>query len=157
VALAGCGGSSAAKSPAAVSATTAAASTDAPVTISTASLPGLGTVLINGTDGRTLYLLTSEQGGKITCTDDSGCTKVWPDTELPKGVTTAGVGTGIDASKLSTVKSDDGDVYPTYGGWPLYEYSGDPKAGVANGQGITSFGGTWWAVSAAGAPVTTKP
>ncbi len=124
------------------------------VTIASASVPGVGTVLVNGSDGHTLYLLTSEEGGKLTCTDDNGCTKVWPDTELPGSVTAATAGSGVDATKLGTVKSADGHLYPTYAGWPLYEYTGDPGAGVANGQGIVSFGGTWEALSPAGTPVT---
>ena len=124
------------------------------VTIASSNVPGVGTVLVNGQDGRTLYLLTSEQGGKLTCTDDNGCTKVWPDTELPSGVTAAKAGNGVDASKLSTVKSADGHLYPTYAGWPLYEYSGDQGAGQANGQGIVSFGGTWETLTPAGTAVT---
>lgn len=153
--LAACGSS--AKTATSSSGTTATSSggtaTTAPsaaaYTISTASVPGVGTVLVNG-DGRTLYLLTSEKGGKLTCTDDNGCTKVWPDTELPSGVSHAIAGSGVQASMLGTVKSSSGSLYVTYGGWPLYEYSGDPGPGVANGQGISSFGGTWYAVTAAG-------
>ena len=38
------------------------------MTVKAAMVPGVGTVLVNG-DGRTLYLLTSEKGGKLTCTD----------------------------------------------------------------------------------------
>lgn len=125
------------------------------VTISTRSVAGVGTVLVNGSDGRTLYLLTSEQGGNLTCTDDNGCTKVWPDTELPAGVSAATAGPGVDASMLGTVKSADGHLYPTYAGWPLYEYAGDQGAGQANGQGIVSFGGTWETLTPAGTPVTT--
>jgi predicted lipoprotein with Yx(FWY)xxD motif len=154
--LAACGSSAktATSSSGSTSTSSGSAATAAPsaaaYTISTASLPGLGTVLVNG-EGRTLYLLTSEKGGKLTCTDDNGCTKVWPDTELPSGVTQAIAGTGVQASLLGTIKSTTGSLYVTYGGWPLYEYSGDPGPGKANGQGIVSFGGTWYAVTAAGA------
>jgi len=149
VGLAACGSSSK-KTAASTSGTTATtAQSAAAYTISTASVPGVGTVLVNG-DGRTLYLLTSEKGGKLTCTDDNGCTKVWPDTELPSGVTKAIAGSGVQASMLGTVKSSSGSLYVTYGGWPLYEYSGDPGPGMANGQGISSFGGTWYSVTAAG-------
>jgi predicted lipoprotein with Yx(FWY)xxD motif len=111
-------------------------------------------VLVNS-QGMTLYVLTSEQGGKITCTDDSGCTKVWPDNELPKGVTSATAGTGVDASKLGTVKNAAGDNYVSYGGYPLYTFSHDSGPGTANGQGIVSFGGTWETMATSGNPVTT--
>ncbi|TMK39266.1 MAG: hypothetical protein E6G66_17885 [Actinobacteria bacterium] len=130
------------------------ANADAAFTVTTASLPGVGTVLVNG-NGQTLYLLSSEQGGKITCTDDNGCTKVWPDTELPSGKTAGIAGTGVQASLLSTVKSADGKLYVTYNTFPLYTFSGDTKTGTAAGQGITSFGGTWSAITPAGAAATT--
>jgi predicted lipoprotein with Yx(FWY)xxD motif len=122
------------------------------VTISAKSVPGVGTVLVNG-QGRTLYLLNSEKGGKITCTDANGCTKIWPDTELPKGMTAATAGSGVQASLLGTVKSD-GALYVTYNGWPLYTFSGDSGSGAAHGQGITSFGGTWYALTSSGNAAT---
>jgi len=158
-AAAACGSSSSSTSassgksqPASTSSPSSAA---AAVTISAKSVPGVGTVLVNG-KGQTLYLLTSEKGGKITCTDDNGCTKVWPDTELPKGMTAATAGSGIQASMLGTVKSSDGSLYATYHGWPLYTYSGDSGPGQKNGEGITSFGGTWYVLGTSGNPVTSS-
>jgi predicted lipoprotein with Yx(FWY)xxD motif len=147
--VAACGGSETASGPA-----TSSSGSNAAITVMTANVPGVGTVLVNG-DGRTLYMLTSEQGGKITCTDDNGCTKTWPDTELPSGVTHGVVGNGAQASQLSTVKSADGHLYLTYGGWPLYTYSGDTGSMQAHGEGITSFGGTWYVLNASGTPVKT--
>jgi predicted lipoprotein with Yx(FWY)xxD motif len=124
------------------------------VTIRTADVSGVGTVLVNG-QGRTLYLLSSEKGGKLTCTDANGCTTYWPDTELPAGVSAATAATGAQASLLGTVKDAKGSLYVTYGGWPLYTFAGDNAAGQAHGQGITSFGGTWYVLSPAGTPITT--
>jgi predicted lipoprotein with Yx(FWY)xxD motif len=147
LALSACGSTASTKTAA-----TGPAGSDSPsagVTISTADVSGIGTVLVNG-EGRTLYLLSSEAGGKLTCTDDNGCTKVWPDTELPSGVTQATAGSGVQASLLGTVKSADGNLYVTYGGYPVYEFSGDKGPGTVNGQGITSFGGTWSAMTPAG-------
>jgi predicted lipoprotein with Yx(FWY)xxD motif len=143
--------------PAAAGSTTApaaAGSTSSPMTISTASVPGVGTVLVNGS-GRTLYLLTSEKGGKVTCTDANGCTKYWPDSELPAGVTKATAGMGVQASLLGTTKTADGSLYVTYASYPLYTFVGDSAAGTDHGQGITNFGGTWWVISPSGVPVTT--
>ncbi|MDQ6615065.1 MAG: hypothetical protein M3083_10020 [Actinomycetota bacterium] len=145
LALAACG-----KSSTTTSATTLPGAQG--VTISSANVPGVGTVLVNG-QGLTLYLLTSEQGGKLTCTDDNGCTKVWPDTELPAGVAAATVGKGVDGSKLGTVKGSAGNLYVTYAGWPLYTFSHDSGPGHANGEGIVSFGGTWETLTPAGTPV----
>jgi predicted lipoprotein with Yx(FWY)xxD motif len=145
-------GSTSSPSP---SATTSSptANADAAITVATATIPGVGTVLVNG-NGQTLYLLSSEKGGKLTCTDDNGCTKVWPDTELPSGKTAGIAGTGVQASLLSTVKSPDGKLYVTYNTFPVYTYVGDTKTGTAAGQGITSFGGTWSAITPAGVAAT---
>jgi hypothetical protein len=63
---------------------------------------------------------------------------------------------GIDASLLSTKKLSDGETYPTYNGWLMYEYSGDSGPGQSSGQGIKSFGGTWYAVMPSGNPVTSS-
>jgi hypothetical protein len=52
-------------------------------------------------------------------------------------------------------KLSDGETYPTYNGWLVYEYSGDSGPGQSNGQGIKSFGGTWYVLNASGSPVTT--
>jgi predicted lipoprotein with Yx(FWY)xxD motif len=145
-------GSSPSSSPSQAASPTANA--DAAITIATASIPGVGTVLVNG-NGQTLYQLSSEQGGKLTCTDDNGCTKVWPDTELPSGKTAGIAGTGVQASLLGTVKSADGALYVTYNTFPLYTFTGDTKTGTAAGQGITSFGGTWSAITPAGVAATT--
>jgi predicted lipoprotein with Yx(FWY)xxD motif len=155
--ISACGGTATttattAAAPAAATATTSSAGGSAPaagVTIASANVAGVGTVLVNG-DGKTLYLLTSEQGGKLTCTDDNGCTKFWPDTELPSGVTAATAGTGVDASKLG---STTGSLYVTYAGWPLYTFIKDTAVGSANGEGINSFGGIWETLTPAGTPV----
>lgn len=133
--------------------TSPSASSSPAVTVSVKNVAGVGAVLVNG-KGQTLYMLTSEKGGKITCTDDNGCTKVWPDTELPKGAISAAAGRGIQASLLGTVKNSAGERYVTYHGWPLYTYTGDNGPGQANGEGITAFGGTWYALSTSGNPVT---
>jgi predicted lipoprotein with Yx(FWY)xxD motif len=147
--LAACGSSSSTKASSATSTTGAAPKG---ITIAATDVPGVGTVLVNG-DGMTLYLLSSEAGGKLTCTDDNGCTKVWPDTELPAGVTSATAGSGVDSSKLGTVKGASGSLYVTYAGWPLYTFSHDSASGQAHGEGIVSFGGTWKTLTPAGTPV----
>jgi predicted lipoprotein with Yx(FWY)xxD motif len=155
--VAACGSSSAstaAGSPR-VSAS-AGASSAAPATISAKSVPGVGTVLVND-QGQTLYMLTSEKGGKITCTQANGCTQAWPETLLADGATTANVGSGVQASMLGTVKDASGNLEVTYNHWPLYTFSGDSGPGVAKGQGLTSFGGTWYVLNGSGNPVTSSP
>ena len=152
--VAACGSSSsstAAGSPS--SSAPAGASSAASATISAKSVPGVGTVLVNG-QGQTLYMLTSEKGGKITCTQANGCTQAWPETLLTNGATTAKADSGVQSSLLGTVKDASGNLEVTYNHWRLYTFSGDSGPGVAKGQGLTSFGGTWYVLSGSGNPVT---
>ena len=148
--LAACGGSSSPSSSGGGGNGSAAA-----YTFSTANVSGLGTVLVNG-NNRTIYVLSSEAGGKLTCTDANGCTAVWPDTELPSGVSAGVAGNGAQSSQLGTVTASDGKLYVTYGGYPLYTYTGDSGPMQSHGQGIVSFGGTWHPIDASGKPVTTS-
>jgi predicted lipoprotein with Yx(FWY)xxD motif len=155
--VAACGGSSGTAQGSGSGSSSGTASTgtssSSAVTISLKSVPGVGTVLVNG-EGRTLYMLTSEKGDKITCTDSNGCTKVWPEISLPSGTSAAKAGSGVHSSLLGTVKDASGNMEVTYNGWPLYTYVGDSGPGAAHGQGLTSFGGTWYVLNAAGSPVT---
>ena len=73
------------------------------------------------------------------------------------GTSGAKAGNGIQASLLSTMKLSDGETYPTYNGYLMYEYSGDSGPAQGHGQGITSFGGTWYALSSAGTPIKAAP
>ena len=157
VTAAACGSSSsgtAASSPG--SSAPAAASPAAAATISTKSVHGVGTVLVNG-QGRTLYMLTSEKGGKNTCTQANGCTQAWPETLLADGDTAAKAGGGVQSSLLGTVKDATGKLEVTYNHWRLYTFAGDSGPGAAKGQGLTSFGGTWYVLNGSGDPVTSSP
>jgi len=118
----------------------------------TAASPTLGTILVDS-QGRTLYMLNSETGGKLTCTVASRCTTYWSEVDLPHGVTAAGVAGSAKSTLLGTETGASGTVV-TYGGWPLYTFSGDSGTGPENGEGVSSFGGTWYVLSAAGNPVT---
>ena len=152
-AAAACSSSSSSSSSTAAPSTSAPASASASaVTISVKSVTGVGSVLVNG-QGKTLYMLTSEKGGKITCTASNGCTKVWPETVVVTG-TKATAGSGVQSALLGTVTGASGSPEVTYNNWPLYTFAGDPGPGVAKGQGLTNFGGTWYVLSAAGNPVT---
>ena len=117
------------------------------VTVNAASVGILGTALVNA-QGRTLYVLSADQGGKVTCTGSS-CTSVWPPLLVPTGGT-AIAGSGLTASKLGTIKTPSGAMQVTYNKWPLYTYSGDSASGQSNGQGINSFGGVWHPIAPTG-------
>jgi predicted lipoprotein with Yx(FWY)xxD motif len=153
--VAACGSSSSTAAGSPGSSAPAGASSAASATISAKSVPGVGTVLVNG-QGQTLYMLTSEKGGKITCTQANGCTQAWPETLVTNGATRARAGSGVQASLLGMVKDASGNLEVTYNHWPLYTFSGDSGSGVAKGQGLTSFGGTWYVLSGSGNPVTSS-
>jgi predicted lipoprotein with Yx(FWY)xxD motif len=108
----------------------------------------LGTVLVNS-KGRTLYLFTADSGKKSAC---SGmCATFWPPLRTG-GKPTAG--RGVRASLLGTTKRSDGRAQVTYHGHPLYGFAKDKKPGDTNGEGVTAFGGGWFAVSPAGNQVS---
>jgi predicted lipoprotein with Yx(FWY)xxD motif len=154
--LAGCGGSYSSAPKTTTTATNSSGGSKHPGTsFSVASVSGVGSVLVDAR-GRTVYILTTPGTKNVPCTDASGCTGLWPDLPLPDGTSAATAGNGVDASLLGTKKLSDGETYPTYNGYLLYEYAGDSASGQANGQGLKSFGGTWWVLNASGQPVTSS-
>jgi predicted lipoprotein with Yx(FWY)xxD motif len=108
----------------------------------------LGTVL-TGPSGNTLYVLVSAQGTPVPCT--GSCLSAWPPLTMASG-TTPQAGSGVSAS-LAVMSLSGGTKQVTAGGDPLYYYSGDSGSGQVKGQGISSFGGIWYAVQANGQPV----
>jgi predicted lipoprotein with Yx(FWY)xxD motif len=151
VLLAGCGGGS--STPTTATTSSSGSSANPATKFSVANVSGVGNVVVDG-KGRTVYILTSGGKTNVPCTDASGCTKLWPDLPLPGGVSAAKAGMGVDASLLGTKTLKDGKNYPTYNGWLMYEYAADTGPGQAGGQGIKSFGGTWYVLKASGTPVT---
>jgi predicted lipoprotein with Yx(FWY)xxD motif len=146
VALAACGSDSkdtSSEKSSGSTTTTAAASTSVAV-VKTASVGSLGTILVDA-DGKTLYTLTNG-GAAVACT--GGCLTAWPPLLLPAGTTTATGGSGV--TKLGTTASGS-DLQVTQDGLPLYHFAADTGAGVANGEGLSSFGGTWHVVKVGGA------
>ena len=109
---------------------------------------GLGKILVDS-QGRTLYLFEKDSGTTSACT--GACAAAWPPVRDGSQPT---VGAGADASLVGTTQRSDGDPQVTYNGHPLYLYVGDEKAGDTNGEGLTAFGGGWFALSAAGDQVS---
>lgn len=157
VALAACGSPSGGgtnggnHSPSSQATPSPAASSGAGVTVKTASVAGFGTVLVDS-KGRSLYTLTSESGGKLTCTVANGCTQTWLELDLPSGTAAATSGGGSQSSMLGTETGASGTVV-TYNGWPLYTFTGDTGAVQSHGEGLKSFGGTWYLLQASGNPI----
>lgn len=109
----------------------------------------LGTI-VTDTEGRTLYTLTNA-GRPVACT--GMCTQLWPPLLVPSGAT-APIGTNVTGL---TVVAMNGGEQVAYNGDPLYRFAGDTKTGDTNGQGITSFGGTWRVASTTPAAPAASP
>jgi len=105
------------------------------------------TILVDGS-GLTLYRNAEESGATIKCT--GACATTWPPMLASGGAAVAGAGV---KGTLSTVTRPDGGVQVTFNGMPLYLFTGDKKAGDANGQGISQI---WFAVPASGAATSSS-
>jgi predicted lipoprotein with Yx(FWY)xxD motif len=140
LAVAGCGGGGESSS----SPTTASGK---PATVGVAD-DSIGKLLVDS-QGRTLYLFTKDAGSMSTCT--GACAVNWPPLVV-RGK--AMVGSGVDASMVSTSARTDGATQLTYNGHPLYLFKNDTKAGQTNGEGMNVFGGSWFAVSPAGSQIS---
>jgi predicted lipoprotein with Yx(FWY)xxD motif len=119
---------------------TASVRATATVTVKTAKVSGLGTVLVDA-KGKTLYTHTN---GSVAAGCDSTCVAAWPPL------------TGSSGSKVKGPKGVKGLALVAGGkqvalkGLPLYRFFGDSKTGDANGNGLNSFGGDWKAAKVSG-------
>jgi predicted lipoprotein with Yx(FWY)xxD motif len=107
----------------------------------------LGKILDDG-QGRTLYVFQGDTGTKSNCS--GACATNWP----PLTSANPTVGKGASASMIGTTKRSDGKTQVTYNGHPLYTFTGDSGPGDTSGQGVSAFGGLWYALSPTGRQVT---
>jgi predicted lipoprotein with Yx(FWY)xxD motif len=145
---AGCGGSGGGSPAAAVKPPKTASGHAATVGVASGSL---GKFLVDS-KGRTLYLFKKDQGTKSACS--GACATNWPPLQASGKPT---VGSGAQASMVSTTKRSDGSRQVTYNGHPLYLFQADQHAGDTTGQGVNAFGAAWYVVSPAGSAITAKP
>ena len=118
------------------------------VTVKGAKTTRYGVVLVNSS-GMTLYRFTPDSKGVNTCTSVPACARFWPRL-LVKGAARPKVGSGANTSLVGTIKQPKGLTQVTYGGFPLYVFAGDKKAGDVNGEGLD---GKWYVVNLKGALV----
>jgi predicted lipoprotein with Yx(FWY)xxD motif len=100
----------------------------------------LGKVLVDG-GGMTLYVLSADGVGRSTCS-----AQFWP-------AAAPGASTSVSAASGHTT-TPDGTTIATVGGHPVYAFALDHQPGDVHGEGISEFGGTWYAASPTGQPVT---
>lgn len=96
---------------------------------------------------RAVYTLSGETTHHFMCT--SSCFAFWPPVKAPSGKLTLAHGI---SGKLGTVtRTNKGKSFKqlTLSGHPLYRFASD-TSGIAKGNGIMGFGGTWHVVKASG-------
>jgi predicted lipoprotein with Yx(FWY)xxD motif len=106
----------------------------------------LGKILVNAS-GFTLYRFTHDPRNKDTCMGVENCSEIWPPL-LTSGRPIAG--SGVKSSLLSSIRLPNGRHQVTYAGHPLYTYAPSTERGETSYVGFSSYGGTWYAVNAAG-------
>jgi predicted lipoprotein with Yx(FWY)xxD motif len=106
----------------------------------------LGKILVNSS-GFTLYRFTRDPRNKDTCMGVENCSEIWPPL-LTSGHPLAGA--GVKSSLLSSIRLPNGRHQVTYAGHPLYMYAPATERGETSYVGFSSYGGTWYAVNAAG-------
>ncbi|MEU8438654.1 SCO0930 family lipoprotein [Streptomyces sp. NPDC029216] len=107
-------------------------------------MPNVGSGVTDG-EGFTLYRFDKDTAKPPKSNCEGDCAKAWPVVlaDDPQA------GAGIDASLLGSVTRADGTRQLTLGGWPVYRYAKDAKAGDALGEGV---GGTWHVLGPDGKP-----
>jgi predicted lipoprotein with Yx(FWY)xxD motif len=124
------------------------------VVVRTGTVAGLGTILTDA-GGHTLYMFPPDAGSQVKCT--GACAGTWPPLVIATGHAPTGAGQ-VNAADLGTIPDPNtGTRIVTYGGYPLYRYAGDLRAGVANGQNLFSDGGPWYALHPDMQSVTVNP
>jgi len=117
-------------------------------TVDVRDIAGVGRVLVTSS-GTTLYLLTADPPGGTNCT--GSCAIVWPPFEV-RGKLKAGP--GVNPSLLSSFERPGGASQVRYDGHALYTFEQDTGPGMVRGQGVETYGGTWWVASPDGRAVT---
>lgn len=93
--------------------------------------------------GRSLYMFTLDDERTSTC--EGACAEAWPPF-LGDPV----AGEGVDQALLGNAERGNGSIQVTYGGHPLYLYSGDAAPGDTSGHG---FNDVWFLVAPDGEAV----
>ncbi len=114
--------------------------------VSAVHVAGYGNVLATRR-GRTLYLLRARDGAQAVCR--GGCLSIWPPLLVASSVRRLHAGPGVHGA-LGLVPRD-GRQQVTFNGYRLYTYAGDSAPKQDEGEGIESFGGTWYLVRATSA------
>jgi predicted lipoprotein with Yx(FWY)xxD motif len=118
--------------PATAAPATAAPTTAAAATVEAKPVGSIGTVLVAGSNGMTVYTFTKDvkDSGKSVCVDT--CIANWPALTVPAGGKPV-AGTGVTGTLGIITREDDGTLQVTYNGKPLYFFANDKAPGDSNG------------------------
>jgi len=112
-------------------------------TVKTAASSTLGTILVDGATGKTLYTFDGQTTDPLKC--NVACLRPWP----PFLSTTAPAAPAGFSPKLGLVTRTDVKVQQvTVDNMPLYFFIQDQAPGDTKGQGSKGFGGNWQVVKA---------
>jgi predicted lipoprotein with Yx(FWY)xxD motif len=100
--------------------------------------------VIFASNDRALYMFGADHGTTSSCY--GVCASAWPPL-LSRS--RPSVGAGLNAKLLGTTTRNDGSSQVTYGGHPLYYYSGDARSKIMC-QAANMHGGFWYVVNADG-------
>ncbi|MEN1939845.1 hypothetical protein WCE39_01900 [Luteimonas sp. MJ174] len=92
--------------------------------------------LVDGA-GSAVYVLAGNTDGS-KC--DAVCEEVWPPV-MAHDVQPTGAA-GVESARIGTLERE-GRIHVTYGGEPLYRYSGDAGVGRTSGAGVDDQWGKW--------------
>jgi predicted lipoprotein with Yx(FWY)xxD motif len=112
------------------------------VTLKSESVSGMSTNVLAAPNGRTLYRLKPETAHHVLCKSD--CLPFWPALTVKSKTTKVKLPDGVKGRIGYLKRGKRWQV--TLKGLPLYTYSGDSATGQASGQGIKTFGGTWFSL-----------
>lgn len=123
-----------------------------PAEVTIASSPHYGTILYDK-HHFVIYVFSADHGSTSTCYGSCSSAKGgWPPL-LTQGAPIAGP--GVNPALLGTTRRTDGSLQVTYGGHPLYYWSGD-TAHTIMCQGVNLHGGFWYVVNPGGTPNMAK-
>jgi len=117
-------------------------------TLDVQDVKGFGRILVTES-GTTLYMLTSDPPGGSNCTGP--CSLAWPPLEVSGKLK---AGPGVNPALLSSFRRSGGGRQVLYDRHALYTFEEDTGPGMVTGQGVQTYGGTWWAVSPSGQALT---
>ncbi|MGA8744603.1 MAG: hypothetical protein WB507_01915 [Solirubrobacterales bacterium] len=110
-----------------------------------------GSEILVDSKGFALYAFSKDPKNTFHSHCLGSCEESWHPLELSGS---APVASGqVLGTQLGAIKRSDGKLQVDYAGHPLYTYVPEKRPGEALGNGSSSFGGRWYALSPAGGPV----